>query len=165
MFMLTTPLNRGQYPGQPLLHSLHPNLPTHQTAKSSTLFNSLHPWPPTRQHSLCGCATDLSVLEPLLHRSGTWLLLPWPSLGRRGILQTMARCWCSYLACPEVASISWGSRLSTVPRNRSSPFTFPDLDHTNLSTSGAWINTLSIAGTVQLTTYCTSLSFSIPIKR
>lgn len=53
--------------------------------------------------------------------------LPWPSLGNLGILHTIARCWCSYFAWPEVTSMSWGSKVSTAPRNLSMPFILPVL--------------------------------------
>lgn len=51
--------------------------------------------------------------------------LPWPSLGRRGIRQTMDRWWCSYLADPDVTSMSVGSAVSTAPKNRSMPLILP----------------------------------------
>ncbi len=53
--------------------------------------------------------------------------LPWPSFGRRLILQTIALWWCSYFAWPEETSIIAWSRVSTVPRNLSIPLTFPCL--------------------------------------
>ena len=55
------------------------------------------------------------------------LSLPCPSLGRRGIRQTIARWWCSYLAEPDVTSISVGSAVSTAPKNLSIPLIFPAL--------------------------------------
>ena len=45
--------------------------------------------------------------------------LPWPSFGSLGTLQTIALCWCSYLACPEDVSISSWVWVSIVPKNLS----------------------------------------------
>lgn len=51
--------------------------------------------------------------------------LPCPSLGSRGQRHTIARWWCSYLAWPDVTSISDSCSWSTVPRMRSMPLILP----------------------------------------
>lgn len=50
---------------------------------------------------------------------------PCPSFGNRGHRQTIARWWCSYLACPDVTSISDSCNWSTVPKIRSIPLILP----------------------------------------